>query len=130
MIKLLENMDYMSLNDIINNNNFVIISKDNCNNCKVLDSNLKQFNIHDLQYFNITNMLNAYDEHSTEMSDMLLRDIELLKTEWKINTYPMIFIKHKYIQYHTVMKLITFDNFIKYLDDECILHDINHQDHF
>ena len=130
MIKLLENMDYMSLNDIINNNNFVIISKDNCNNCKVLDSNLKQFNIHDLQYFNITKMLNAYDEHSTEMSDMLLRDIELLKTEWKINTYPMIFIKHKYIQYHTVMKLITFDNFIKYLDDECILHDINHQDHF
>jgi len=128
--KLELNMEYMSLNDIINNNDFVIISKDNCNNCKILDLNLKQFNIHNLKYFNINHMLSAYDEHCTEMSDILLQDIELLKTKCNINTYPMIFIKHEYIQYDTVINLITFDNFIKYLDDASILYDINEKDDF
>lgn len=126
----ISDMAYMSLNYIIDNNNFVIISKDNCNNCKILDSNLKQFNIHNLQYFNINKMLNIYDEHSTEMSDMLLQDMELLKTKWNIKSYPMIFIKQKSMQYDTVMNLITFDNFIEYLDDECISYDINHKDDF
>lgn len=89
------------VNDIINNNNFVIFSKDNCIKCKEIKKIFDEANIK-YKCYNIPNDFKNLDD------DEIFNIVDHLKTF--NNEYPFIFIRNEFILFENVEKLIMFEN--------------------
>lgn len=96
----------MSLLALIKNSKIIVISKKSCRYCVKLKELLNSKNITYVN-INVEDYMEKFDD-----DDFIFDEIEQLKGQWNITSYPMTFIDNEFIgDYTTIEKMNAFGNF-------------------